>query len=47
MKTMKTKNHTECTKILCDGTDTNNYSIHYRFIKFYVRRGMTVDKIHE
>ena len=34
-------------KLICDWTDKKNYLIHYRMLKFYVRHGMVVDKIHE
>ena len=33
--------------MLCDWTDKKNYLVHYRMLKFYVRHGMTVEKIHE
>ena len=34
-------------KFVCDWTDKKNYLVHYRMLKFYVRHGMVVDKIHE
>ena len=34
-------------KLICDWSDKKNYLIHYRMLKFYVRRGMIVDKVHE
>ena len=30
-----------------DRSDKKNYLIHYRMLKFYVRYGMIVDKVHE
>ena len=34
-------------KLICDWSDEKNYLIHYRMLKFYVRQGMIVDKVHE
>ena len=47
MKKIKPKNYTEAKKLICDWTDKKNYFILYRMLKFYVRHGMIVDKIHE
>ena len=33
--------------MICDWTDKKKYLIHYRMLKFYVRHGMVVEKIHE
>ena len=33
--------------MICDWTDKKKYLIHYRMLKFYVRHGMIVEKIHE
>ena len=33
--------------MICDWTDKKKYLIHYRMLKFYVRHGMVVNKIHE
>ena len=33
--------------LICDWTDNKKYLIHYRMVKFYVRHGMVVEKIHE
>ena len=33
--------------MICDWSDKKNFSVHYRLLKFYVRHGMVVDKIHE
>ena len=46
MKKTKPKNYTKARN-LSDWTDEKNYLIHYRILKFYVRDGMIVDKIHE
>ena len=47
MKKIKPKNYAKSMKVICDWTDKKNYLIHYRMLKFYVRHGMVVDKIHE
>ena len=33
-------------KLICDWTDKKNYLIHYRRLKFYVRHGMKINKVH-
>ena len=33
--------------MICDWSDRKNYFIHYRMLKFHVRHGMIVEKIHE
>ena len=33
--------------MICDWSDKKRYLIHYRMLKFYVRHGMIVEKIHE
>ena len=47
MKQIKPKNYVNSKRIICDWTDKKNYLVHYRMIKFCVRHGMVVDKIHE
>ena len=47
MNEIKPDNYTPCKKLICDFTDKKNYLLHYRMLKFYVRHGMVVDKIHE
>ena len=47
MNTIKPENYTKSKKLICDWTDKENYLIHYRVLKFYVRHGMIVVKIHE
>ena len=47
MKKIKPKNYTKSKKLICDWTDKKKYLIHYRMLKFYVRLGMVVEKIHE
>ena len=38
--------YTETKKLICDWSDKKNYLIHFRMLKFYVRHGMIVDKVH-
>ena len=47
MNKIKPKNYTKSKKLICDWTDKKKYLIHYRMLKFYVRHGMIVEKIHE
>ena len=47
MNTIKPENYTKSKKLICDWTDKKKYLIHYRMLKFYVRHGMIVEKIHE
>ena len=47
MKKIKPKNYTKSKKLICDWTDKKKYLIHYRMLKFYVKHGMIVEKIHE
>ena len=47
MKSIKPENYTKSKKLRCDWTDKKRYLIHYRMLKFYVRHGMIVEKIHE
>ena len=47
MKSIKPKNYTRSKKLICDWTDKKNYLIHYRMLKFYIRHGMIVEKVHE
>ena len=47
MNSIKPENYTKSKKLICDWTDKKKYLIHYRMLKFYVRHGMIVEKIHE
>ena len=47
MKTIKPDNYTQTKIFICDWSDKKNYLVHYRMLKFYVRHGMVVEKIHE
>ena len=47
MNEIKPDTHSQCKKLICDFSNKKNYLVHYRMLKFYVRYGMIVDKIHE
>ena len=47
MKTIITNTYTQNTKLSCDWSDKKNYLVHYRKLKFYIRHGMIVDKVHD
>ena len=46
MKKIKPEIYRKAKKLICDWIDKQNYLIHYRMLKFYVRHGMVVEKIH-
>ena len=47
MKEIKPDTCTQTKKLICDWSDKKNFLIHHRMLKFYVRYGMRVDKVHE
>ena len=47
MKEIKPKNYIKSKRLKCDWIDKKNCLVQYRKLKFYVRHGMIVDKIHE
>ena len=47
MKKIKPDAYTQTKKLICDWSDKKNYLVHYRMLKFYVRHGMVIDKVHE
>ena len=47
MNSIKPEIYTKSKKLICDWSDKKRYLIHYRMLKFYVRHGMVVEKIHE
>ena len=47
MKKTKAKKFMKAKKLLCAWSDKKNYLVHFKLLKFYVRHGMVVDKIHE
>ena len=46
MKEIKPDTYIHSSKLICDWSDKKNYLIHYRMLKFYIRHGMIVDKVH-
>ena len=46
MKEIKSNTYAQTKKILCDWSDKKNYLVHYRLLKFYVRQGMKVERVH-
>ena len=47
MDSIKPENYPKPKKLICDWTNKKKYLIHYRMLKFYVKHGMIVEKIHE
>ena len=46
MKKIKSDIYAQTKKLICDWSDERIYLIHYWMLKFYVRHGMEVEKIH-
>ena len=46
MKEIKPDTYTPTSKLICDWSDKKNYLTHYRMLKFYIRHGMIVEKVH-
>ena len=46
-KSIKPYTYIQNKKLICDWSDKKEYLIHHRMLKFYVRHGMIVDKVHE
>ena len=46
MKEVKPDNYIQTKKLICDFSIKKSYLVHYRMLKFYIRHGMVVDKIH-
>ena len=46
MKEIKPNSYTQTSKLICDWSDEKNYLVHYRMLKFYIRHGMIVNKVH-
>ena len=46
MKTVKPDTYTQTEKLIYDWSDKKNFLVHYRMLKFYVRYGMIVEKVH-
>ena len=47
MNKIKPVNYMKNKKLIYDWTDKKNYLILHRMLKFYVRHGMILEKIHE
>ena len=46
MKEIKLDTYIQTKKLICDWSDKKNYLVPYRMLKFYLRHGMIVDKVH-
>ena len=46
MREIKPDTYIQTCKLICDWSNKRNYLLHYRMLKFYVRHGMIVDKVH-
>ena len=46
IKEIKPDTYIQTKKLICDFSDKKNYLVHYRMLKFYIRHGMIVDKVH-
>ena len=47
LKKTKPKSYIPHKKLICDWTDKKKYLVHYRMLKFYVKHGMNVEKVHD
>ena len=47
MKEIKPDTYIQSSKLICDWSDKKNYLVHYRMLKFYIRHGMIIDKVHD
>ena len=47
MKKIEPETYNQTKKLICDWSDKKNYLVHYRMLKFYIRHGMIVEKVHE
>ena len=46
MKEIKPETYNQSKKLICDWSDKTNALLQYRMLKFYIRHGMIVDKVH-
>ena len=46
MNEIKPDTYVQSNKLICDWSDKENYLTHYRMLKFYIRHGMIVEKVH-
>ena len=47
MRSIKPKNNVSHSKLICDWTDKKRYLVHSRLLKFYMRHGMVIEKVHD
>ena len=47
MKEIKPDTYIQSSKLICDWSNKKNYLIHYRMLKFYIRHGMIIDRVHD
>ena len=43
----KPESYVKCKKLICDWANKQKYLVHYRLLKFYVKHGMKITKVHE
>ena len=43
----KPESYVKCKKLIFDWTDKQKYLVHYRLLKFYVKHGIEITKVHE
>ena len=46
MKSIKPDSYIQSGKLICDWSDKRNYLVHYRMLKFYIRHGMIIVRVH-
>ena len=46
MNEIKPDTYIQSSKLICDWSDKKNYLVHYRMLKFYIKHGMIIDKVH-
>ena len=46
MKEIKPDTYIQTKNLICDWSDKKNYLVHYRMLKFYLKHGMIVEKVH-
>ena len=46
MKEIKPDTYIQNRKLICDFSDKKNYLVHYRMLKFYLKHGMIVERVH-
>ena len=46
MKEVKPDTYIQTKKLICDWSDKKNYLVHYRMLKFYIKHGMIIEKVH-